>query len=124
MYRMIASILRSKVAIIAIVIVIAGGLWYGLTTSSSSAPTGALTSAGNDTSGDQSIVTTLLTLQSITLSGTIFSNPAYATLKDYTTAVVPEPAGRPDPFAPLPVSAPAATVTSGKSAQIFQPAKK
>lgn len=121
---MIASILRSKVAIIAIVVVIAGGLWYGLTSSSSSAPTGALTSSGNDTSGDQSIVSTLLTLQSITLSGAVFSNPAYTTLKDFTTAVVPVPAGRLDPFAPLPASAPATTVTSGKSAQIFQPAKK
>jgi len=121
---MIASILRSKIAIVAIVIVIAGGLWYGLTSSTSSAPTSALSSSDTDSSGDQSIVTTLLTLQSISLSGSIFSNPAYATLKDFTTAIVPEPAGRPDPFAPLPVSAPAPTATSSRSVQIFQPVKK
>jgi hypothetical protein len=73
---------------------------------------------------DQAIVSTLLTLQSITLSGSIFSNPAYATLKDFTTAIVPVPAGRSDPFAPLPASTPAPTATASKSAQIFQPAKK
>jgi hypothetical protein len=121
---MIASLLRSKIAIVGIVIVIAGGLWYGLSSSSSSGPAGALTSTGPDTSGDQSIVSTLLTLQSITLSGTIFSNPAYSTLKDFTTAIVPEPAGRPDPFAPLPVSSPVPNADASKSVQIFQPAKK
>ena len=121
---MIASLLRSKIAVIVIVLLIVGGLWYGLTASSTPATTGALSSTGADTSGDQSIVSTLLTLQSITLSGTIFSNPAYATLKDYTTAIVPVPAGRPDPFAPLPASAPTATATSSRSVQIFQPAKK
>jgi len=121
---MIATILRSKVAIIGIIVVIGGGLWYGLTSSSSSAPTSALSSSGPDMTDDQAIVSTLLTLQSITLSGSIFSNPAYATLKDFTTAIVPVPAGRSDPFAPLPASTPAPTATASKSAQIFQPAKK
>jgi hypothetical protein len=121
---MISSLLHSKIAIIAIVIVIAGGMWYGLTSSSSPASTGVLSSSATDSSGDQSIVSTLLALQSITLSGAIFSNPAYATLKDFTTAIVPEPAGRPDPFAPLPSSAPTPTATASQSAQIFQPVKK
>ncbi len=121
---MIASLLRSKIAIIGIVIVIAGGLWYGLTSSSSSAPAGALTSSGSDTSGDQSIVTTLLTLQAITLSGTIFSDPTYATLKDFTTAIVPEPVGRTDPFASISAPTTATPSVSTKSAQLFQPVKK
>jgi hypothetical protein len=120
---MIASLLRNKFAIILIIVVIAGGLWYGLS-SSSSAPPAALSSTGTDTSGDQSIVSSLLAMQSITLSGTIFSDPAYATLKDFTTAIVLEPAGRADPFAPLSSSVAAPTPATAKGAQIFQPVKK
>ena len=116
---MINSLLRSKLFIIGVVIVVLGGAWYGL--SSSSGPAPVLSATGTDTSGDSAIVSTLLALQTITLSGTIFSNTAYAGLKDFTTAIVPEPAGRPDPFAPLTVQS---TATTSKSAQIFQSAKK
>ena len=114
---MIASLLRNKLVLIGIIIVVLGGAWYGL--SSSSGPTPVLTSTGADTSGDGNIVSTLLALQAITLGDSIFSNPAYTTLKDYTTAILPEPVGRPDPFAPLP------TLSTGtsKNVQIFQPAK-
>lgn len=117
---MISSLLRNKLFIIVVVIIVAAIAWYGLSSSGTPASTGALTSAGSDTSADDGIVTTLLSLQAITLSGTIFSDPAYSTLKDFTTAIVPVPAGRSDPFAPIPVTAPA-SVTS-KSAAIFEPA--
>jgi hypothetical protein len=83
-----------------------------------------LTSTGTDDAADQSIMTTLLTLQSITLSGAVFSNPAYTTLVDFTTAIVPEPTGRPDPFAPFTVSAAPSSAVSTKGAQLFQPTKK
>ena len=118
---MIASLLRNKFFLIGIIIIVLVGAWFGLT--SSSAPAPALTSAGADTSGDEAIVSSLLALQAITLSGTIFSNPAYASLQDFTTAIIPVPAGRPDPFAPLSQQSAYASGTSTKSAQIFQPAK-
>ena len=113
---MISSLFRNKLILGVIVVIVIGGAWYGLSSSGAPADTGALTSAGADTSGDSDIVATLLSLQAITLSGTIFSDPAYPTLKDFTTAIVPVPAGRPDPFAPIPVSG------SSKSAAIFKPA--
>ncbi|HVM73909.1 MAG TPA: hypothetical protein VMU13_03485 [Candidatus Paceibacterota bacterium] len=97
---MINSLLHSKLVIVLIIIVVLGAGWYGLT-SSSTAPSGPLTGTAPDTSGDQAIVSNLLSLQSISLSGTIFSDPAYATLQSYTTAIVSVPVGRPDPFAPL-----------------------
>jgi hypothetical protein len=115
--------MRNKLFIVVIVIIVAAIAWYGLASSAAPAPTGALTSAGADTSGDSQIVSTLLTLQAITLSGTIFTDPAYPTLKDFTTAIVPVPAGRPDPFAPISVSAAPSASGAAKSAAIFKPAQ-
>jgi hypothetical protein len=117
---MISSLIRNKLLVVVVVIIVAGLAWYGLSSSSAPVSDSALTSSGTDTSGDDGIVSTLLSLQAITLSGTVFSDPAYATLKDFTTAIVPVPAGRPDPFAPIPVSAPQSGAT--KSAAIFKPA--
>lgn len=120
---MIASVLNSKFAVIAIIVVILGGLWYGLTSSSAPATSDVLTSAPGDSSGDEAIMQSLLTLQAVNLSGAIFTDPAYATLKDYTTAITPVPAGRPDPFAPLPVTIAPAAASAIQSAQIFKPTK-
>jgi hypothetical protein len=119
---MINSLLHHKLVIVVIIIIVIAGAWYGL--SSSSAPAAntdtALTSTGTDNGGDTEIVSSLLALQAITLSGTIFSSPAYATLQDFTTAIIPEPAGRTDPFAPITAQS---TASPTKSAEIFKPAQ-
>lgn len=49
---------------------------------------------------DKELVGTLLQLRSISLSGTIFSDPAFQQLQDFGTQIIPEPVGRPNPFAP------------------------
>lgn len=118
---MASSLLRNKLVLAILVVVVLGGAWYGLSSSGSSGPPAALTSSGSDTSGDSSIVSSLLALQAITLSGTILSNPAFVSLKDFTTAIVPEPTGRSDPFAPI--SAQSAATSSQTSVQIFKPAQ-
>jgi hypothetical protein len=119
---MINSLLRNKLVIVVIIIIVIAGAWYGLSSSSAPAASSdsALTSNATDTSGDSQIVSTLLALQAITLSGTIFTNPAYATLKDFTTPIVPEPTGRTDPFAPITTQS---VATTTRSAQIFKPAQ-
>jgi hypothetical protein len=70
---------------------------------------------------DKDVVETLLQLRSITLSGTIFSDPAFLSLKDNGTQIIPEPTGRPNPFLPLPGStqpaAPTSTSTSPATGQ-------
>lgn len=50
---------------------------------------------------DESIVNTLLQLRAVSLSGTIFGDPAFMSLQDFGSQIVPEPVGRPNPFAPL-----------------------
>ncbi|MCE9541619.1 hypothetical protein K8R03_03635 [Candidatus Kaiserbacteria bacterium] len=110
---------QHKFAVIGVIIVVAGGIWYGLT--QNSAPealvTQVSTSSGSPTqdSADQELVATLLTLRAVTLSGTIFQDPAFTALRDFGTTIVSEPVGRQNPFAPLGASG-SRTSTSSQSA--------
>lgn len=106
-----------------IVAVLAGVIWYGLSSGSSAPPlltTDEPIIGGTlaQTSAEQEIVGTLLALRAVTLSGTIFSDPAFTTLQDFGTTIVPEAAGRPNPFAPLTSRG---AVTTATSSAIFAP---
>lgn len=57
--------------------------------------------AGVASPEERAILDTLLQLRAIQLSGTIFTNPAFAALRDFRTDIVAEPIGRRNPFAPL-----------------------
>jgi hypothetical protein len=123
---MISGILHNKLVVIIIILLVIGGAWYALagggesdTSSSSSSP---LTSTKATTRDDAALIATLTSLRAIKLEGTIFSNPAFIGLRDYTTAIIPEPVGRADPFAALPGGGTSASTDTGQSARIFQPA--
>lgn len=99
-------LMHNKLVFILIILVVAGGVWYGLSQSSAPPPLLSTTTAdgspvSQQASSDQEIIGTLLSLRAVTLSGTIFSDPSFATLQDFGTPIVPEPVGRPNPFAPL-----------------------
>ena len=100
---------------------VAGGIWYGLSSSSSSsslvttpAPVSAATAA------DKDLVASLLTLRAVKLDGTVLTDPAFLSLRDFSTEIVPEAVGRDNPFAPLSSQA-AASASTTKGAQIFAP---
>lgn len=119
-------ITQHKLLVVLAIVLIVGGVWYGL--SASSAPAPILTTDGASADGsvtssqDQDIVGTLLTLRAVTLKGTIFQDPAYRTLQDFSTTIVPEPVGKQNPFDPL--MSPASTSASAShQAQIFAPKK-
>ena len=113
------SLSQHKLLVILGVIMAAGFAWYFLL-GSSPAPASPLsaTPVNGANASDKNIVATLLTLHAVTLDGTIFSNPVFVSLKDFSTAIVPEPVGRPDPFAPFSREN-AASATSTRSTQIF-----
>lgn len=50
---------------------------------------------------DRDVVETLLQLRTITLSGTVLTDPAFLRLIDTGTQIIPEPVGRSNPFLPL-----------------------
>jgi len=108
------------IVIVAVLLALVGG-WYFLSGSPASAPSLTTTPVAGATSpADQNLVSTLLALRAVKLDGTIFSDPSFLSLKDFSTQIVPEPVGRPDPFAPLSVS-PSTSASSTHSAQIFSP---
>lgn len=94
-------------------VLIAGVVWYSFLRdrgSESLVQTNDLTTA---TAADSDIVNTLLELRAVSLSGTIFSDPSFLRLKDFGSAIVPEPVGRPNPFAPLQGQGAAAAASTG-----------
>lgn len=99
------------------IILILAAIWFGL--NSSSAPVPILQdSSGNES--ERQLVATLLTLRAVNLSGTIFSDPVFMSLTDFSTAIQPEPSGRPNPFAPLSGS-PNLPAGANNEANIFRP---
>ena len=114
---MLSLFTRHKIIAIIGVVVVVGALGWGLLGSSQPAP---LLSVQDASAGaDQELVSTLLQLRAVTLSGTIFSDPVFMSLKDFGRDIVPEPVGRPNPFAPLSlVAQPTSSTTRG--AQIFK----
>lgn len=95
-------------------VALAFGVWYSLSPSSSS----QVLSASSTTGPGQEVVDTLRQLDAVKLDGGIFSEPAFSALRDFSTQIVPEPVGRPNPFAPLGRSAP---IDMGTSSQVFSP---
>jgi len=101
-------------------IALAVGVWYTLAPSSATGP--VLSSEGGDGPG-RDVVETLRQLDAVKLDAAIFSEPAFTILKDFSTQIIPEPVGRPNPFAPLGQNIPA-NASSTHAAQIFAPSKK
>lgn len=118
-------ITQHKVIFIIAILIVAGAVWFGLSSSAPAAPllTTDTTTTGSPStdSADQQLVVTLLALRAVTLSGTIFSDPAFTSLKDFGTTIVPEPTGRTDPFAPLSATS-STSATNTRGAQLFTPA--
>ena len=96
------AILQNKIVVLILGgLVVAGVVWYSFLRDDSAPKlleTDDLTEASEV---DGEIVSTLLELRAVSLSSTIFSDPAFMQLKDFETEIVPEPVGRPNPFAPL-----------------------
>jgi hypothetical protein len=107
-------ILKNKLLVGVGIVILAGLIWWGLIGTAAPAP--LLDTQGISNESDQDIVTTLLTLRAVNLSGTIFSDPVYLSLKDFGKDIVPEPVGRDNPFAPLDIQV---TAENTQSAQIF-----
>ena len=59
------------------------------------------TVSGSTDPASRDFVATLFALRAIQLNGEIFTEPAFLALQDFSTAITPEPFGRPNPFAPL-----------------------
>jgi hypothetical protein len=116
-------IMQHKLMFIIVIVLLALGVWYGLSQSGTPAPllTSSTPSGSPSTdAANQQLVSTLLTLRAVTLNGTIFTDPAFLSLQDFSTNIVPEPVGRSNPFAPL-ASSTVVLPENPHAAQLFAP---
>lgn len=60
-----------------------------------------VSSGGEGNQKGREILTLLADLKKITLDESVFSDPVFRSLKDISVELIPEPKGRPNPFAPL-----------------------
>ncbi|KKW19933.1 MAG: hypothetical protein UY63_C0004G0018 [Parcubacteria group bacterium GW2011_GWA2_51_10] len=96
-----STLKQYKIALLGIAIVVALFIWWGLRGSPQDVPLLTTEALGGATGIEKELVETLITVQSISLTGTIFSDPAFRSLGDFGREIIPEPMGRRDPFAPL-----------------------
>ncbi len=105
-----------KLILFGIIFLIAGVVWFALS-AEPPAPNLVNTPSGSSAVLRQDLVNTLLTFRTVELNPKILSEPAFLSLRDFSTEIIAEPIGRLNPFAPLPALRGAATTT--KSADIF-----
>ena len=112
---MLDTIMHNKIAVAGLVIVVAVGAWYFLGGDSGTPEEGLVTETFTSpaSEADRDLVATLLELRSVSLDGAVFSDPIFRSLKDFGSEIIPEPVGRPNPFAPLPGAPAAAGAAAG-----------
>ncbi|HTR18699.1 MAG TPA: hypothetical protein VMH91_01815 [Candidatus Paceibacterota bacterium] len=111
-----------KLMSLVVLALLVGAAWWEFTASSSSPILSTTGAAGNNQQENQ-IVSTLLQLQAVTLSGTILTDPGFMSLQDYTTQIISEPLGRPNPFAPVSPGTSGVPSTQPVNPNLFAPAK-
>jgi hypothetical protein len=105
-----------------VIIVLCAAVFYSMSSSTPAAPilsSTAPTGSPSTDSSDQELVSTLLALRAVTLSGTIFQDQAFTSLIDFSTPIVAEPVGRDNPFAPL--KSATSSPDSSRTSQLFTP---
>jgi len=109
------AIFQNKLVILICVgVVLAGVVWYSFMRDKSAESllqTNDLTATNTI---DSDVVTILLQLRAVSLSGTIFTDPAFMSLQDFGSQIVPEPVGRENPFAPYTVATTSAPLPTQK----------
>lgn len=92
---------RNKILVGIIAIALVVTVWFTLSNKEQGSLVTTVKPPPEEQAADSSIVQTLLKLRAIRLDGTIFTDKAFQELKDFSTQIIPEPIGRPNPFAPL-----------------------
>lgn len=92
---------KSLLLMLGVGVAIAGVVWFSFMRDRT--PTALLQTEeiGAVNAIDSDVVPVLLQLRAVSLSGTIFTDPAFVQLRDFGSQITPEPVGRPNPFAPV-----------------------
>lgn len=92
---------RSTLVFVLCLVIVAGGLGYYFFFFNSSSGAALTASAGTASDAELSFITLVSKLDPIVFDTTVLSDPRFTDRQDIRTAIVPEAAGRKDPFAPI-----------------------
>ncbi len=95
---------RTNVLLIVLGLIVLGAAAYMLLAKGEAAPAISETDGENET--ESAFLALTAEIGAITFDTDVFTDPRFATLRDIRTVILPETAGRTDPFAPLPGLAP------------------
>lgn len=99
------------------------GLWWAFSQGPSS--NSLVKTEGEGTNQvEKGLVDTLLQLRAVSLSGTIFSDPAFTNLRDFGTQIIAEPVGRTNPFAPVTIVATSSPKNTPRGNSVFPPRRR
>ncbi len=93
---------RMVIGFVTVLVVLAGGFFYWLSGDSGSAGTGAITvfpTSPLDATLGRDLLVALATLKSTKLDTSIFTDPVFVSLKDFSVDISAQPVGRRNPFA-------------------------
>ena len=115
------SSIFNKTNIVVIIIIIVLGLvyyfYFGNNPVDTSAVLGPQQIATSTMSSSDQFLITLKSLKRINLDGSIFDNPTFTGLQDFSTNLPDQPVGRINPFSPTGRDASVATTTSKNPAK-------
>ncbi|TSC69160.1 MAG: hypothetical protein G01um101456_304 [Parcubacteria group bacterium Gr01-1014_56] len=86
---------------IGLILLSLAGLWFYMTYFSGPPSSPTLSSDQTVSPLSQDVLVTLSNLHTIKLDNSIFTDPLFTSLTDYSVAIPPQNAGRRNPFAPL-----------------------
>ncbi len=92
--------IKNNKVYIGVVLLLVAGFWVYMTYFSGSSSGPALKTE-QDSPLSQDVLVTLSNLNTIKLDPSIFEDPVFLALSDYSVAIPPEVAGRKNPFAPF-----------------------
>ena len=95
---------KKTVVVIIIIIVVAliAYFYYEGTLPATDSTLQVSTASQNGQAVGANVLSLLSQIKSLKIDTTIFTDPAYQTLRDYTVAIPQENVGRSNPFAPIP----------------------
>lgn len=92
---------RSTLVFVICLVIVAGGLGYYFFFFNSGATSAVTTTSGTASDAELSFISLVGKLDPIVFDTSVLSDPRFTSRENIRTAIVPEAAGRKDPFAPI-----------------------
>ncbi len=99
---MIPFLKQNKILSLFLLVLLIGGVYYGFFVDKNNNP--LLTSELAPSADSQKLLVVLANLRTIKLDDALFDDPVFLSLSDYGVSLLPEAAGRHNPFLPFTVN--------------------